>query len=156
MNPSSFISKSEVQTLDWACEFAQTLPPGTVVRLVGDIGAGKTVVARGIARGLAVSEPIPSPTFTIVNTYEGTAPSGKTVYLHHFDLYRINDAAELVGIGWEEYFEPDAICLVEWPERAGELLPIGIVITVRRVEGNDQARHITWTQEGEGNDDTRL
>ena len=98
---------------------AGVLPPGAVLTLYGDLGAGKTVLARGIARGLGITEPVTSPTFTIVQEYR--APGGR--WLYHLDLYRIRDDADALAFGVEEYlFNPAAITVVEWPERIPGLL----------------------------------
>jgi tRNA threonylcarbamoyladenosine biosynthesis protein TsaE len=141
LHQGATISRSEEQTSALARELAQRLPPGSVLCLVGDLGAGKTVFARGFARGLCIEEPVTSPTFTLVNSYEGRMPDGSRRTLHHFDLYRLTDPEELHDIGWEEYFDGEAICLVEWPERAGALLPADrlVVTLLRDVQeaGND-------------------
>lgn len=118
-----WISRSEAQTAAYAQALARRTAPGCVLCLTGDLGAGKTVFARGFARGLGITDPVTSPTFTLVNSYEGRMPDGSRRTLHHFDLYRLVDPEELHDIGWEEYFDGESICLVEWPERAGDLLP---------------------------------
>ena len=93
-------------------------PPGTVFTLTGDLGVGKTVFAQGLAEGLGITEPINSPTFTIVQVYdEGRLP------FYHFDVYRIGDVEEMEEIGYEDYFYGDGVCLVEWAELIGEILP---------------------------------
>ncbi len=98
---------------------AAVLPPGAVLTLYGNLGAGKTVLARGIARGLGVTEPVTSPTFAIVQEYR--APGGRWFY--HLDLYRIRDDADALAFGIEEYlFNPAAVTVVEWPERIPGLL----------------------------------
>jgi len=94
------------------------LRPGMVVHLRGEIGAGKTTLTRGILRGLGVTAPVKSPTYTLVEPYE--SPRGE---VYHFDLYRLADPEELHFFGAEEYFSPRAICILEWAERAGEVLP---------------------------------
>ncbi len=100
-----------------AGELARALPPGAVVALAGDLGAGKTVFARGVARAFRVREPAHSPTFTLINEYHGE----RTVY--HADLYRVADEREAEAIGLPECFDAGGITLVEWPERAEGLLP---------------------------------
>ena len=97
---------------------AKNAKPGDIFCLAGNLGAGKTVLAGGFAKGLGIDCDITSPTFTILNEYhEGRLP------LYHFDLYRLNDPGELFGIGYEEYFYSDGVTLVEWPERAKGLIP---------------------------------
>ncbi|MBO4627183.1 MAG: tRNA (adenosine(37)-N6)-threonylcarbamoyltransferase complex ATPase subunit type 1 TsaE [Lachnospiraceae bacterium] len=94
------------------------VPAGSVVCLNGDLGVGKTVFAKGVAKGLGVTEPVSSPTFTIVQEYrEGRIP------LYHFDVYRIEDPDEMYEIGYEEYFYGDGVCLIEWAEQIRELIP---------------------------------
>jgi len=96
----------------------EKVPAGTVICLDGDLGVGKTVFAKGVARGLGITEPVSSPTFTIVQEYrEGRLP------LFHFDVYRIEDPEEMYEIGYEEYFYGDGVCLIEWAERIQELIP---------------------------------
>ena len=99
-------------------ELAKNAKSGDVFCLKGDLGAGKTVFARGFAKGLGVSGEITSPTFSILNEYN----EGR-LYLYHFDLYRLKDPNELFGIGYEEYFYGDGVTLVEWPEHAKDLMP---------------------------------
>lgn len=96
---------------------AQALRTGTCVALWGDLGAGKTTLARAILRGLGVTEDVPSPTFTIVQRYETPA-----LVVHHYDLYRLKSAAEMTELGFDESLEDGAV-LVEWPERAPDALP---------------------------------
>ena len=97
--------------------FSEGLGPGSVVGLSGVLGSGKTCLIKGICRGLGIYEPVTSPTFIIINQYRGRLP------VYHFDLYRINSAEELYELGYEEYFYGMGVCLVEWAEKAGELLP---------------------------------
>lgn len=94
-------------------------PAGLVLALRGELGAGKSVFARAIARGAGVDAPMPSPTFNLVFRYH--TPAGRTVA--HLDLYRLNDPEDVWELGWEELSDGGEITLIEWPERAGELLP---------------------------------
>ena len=93
------------------------LPPGSVVAYTGGLGAGKTAFTRGLARGLGIQDRITSPTYTIVNEYEG----GR-LPLFHFDWYRLEDGEELFEIGWEDYLSRGGVCAVEWSENAPEVL----------------------------------
>ena len=96
----------------------QQAKPGDVCTLVGDLGVGKTVLTQGIAEGLGITEPINSPTFTIVQVYEdGRLP------FYHFDVYRIGDIAEMDEIGYEDYFYGEGLCMIEWANLIEEILP---------------------------------
>jgi len=103
---------------------AQRLTVPATVALHGDLGCGKTVLARGIARGLGVAEPITSPTFAIAQEY--ACPQG--IWLYHLDLYRIDDEEQALAFGIDEYlFAADAVCVLEWPERIPHLLGVPAV-----------------------------
>lgn len=92
--------------------------PGDVYTLVGDLGVGKTVFTQGIAEGLGITEPVSSPTFTIVQVYEeGRMP------FYHFDVYRIGGIEEMDEIGYEDYFYGDGLCMIEWANLIEEILP---------------------------------
>lgn len=91
--------------------------PGQVYCLSGDLGVGKTVFTRGFARGLGIDEHITSPTFTIINEYEGRLP------LYHFDVYRVADPEEMDYIGCDEYFFGNGVCLIEWAELIKDIIP---------------------------------
>lgn len=113
----NYISNNEIETRKIAKEFASTLSSGTIVLLEGDLGAGKTAFVKGVVEFFGGNpNDVTSPTFTIVNQY-----NFKNETLFHFDLYRIESVDELYNIGIEEYFYSNAICFVEWPERAPEL-----------------------------------
>ena len=113
-----YITFSAEETRAFAARTAETLTPGSVLVLRGKMGAGKSEFSRGIARGLGVTGPVPSPSFTILNAYdEGRLP------LYHFDWYRVEDPEELYEIGAPEYLTGDGVTLVEWAERAEEMLP---------------------------------
>ncbi|MBA2278337.1 MAG: tRNA (adenosine(37)-N6)-threonylcarbamoyltransferase complex ATPase subunit type 1 TsaE [Chloroflexia bacterium] len=100
------------------------LQRGDVVLLHGDLGAGKTTLAQGIAAALDVAGPVQSPTFTLAAEYDARLPDSTPVRLYHLDLYRLTDPAELESIGYEEYITPpDGVTVIEWPERAGHWLP---------------------------------
>lgn len=120
----------------------KSLNPGSIIALVGDLGAGKTVIVKGIARGLGVEEEPNSPTFVIMNSYEGQIP------LYHFDLYRLSDEEELLGIGYDEYFFGDGVAAVEWADRITEIFPeyslkIEIKIPESDSEDSETLRHIS-------------
>ena len=112
-----YISNSTKETNEIARDIISKLNSGDIVLLRGDLGAGKTAFVKGIVKALGGDEKmVTSPTFTIVNEYQT-----KNNKIYHFDLYRINSVEELFNIGIEEYFYSDAICFIEWPERAEEL-----------------------------------
>ena len=113
-----YYSNSESETLKIASDFASELSAGDIVLLDGDLGAGKTVISKGIVSALSNGKiNAVSPTFVLVNVYETEPP------VYHFDLYRIADISELDAIGAEEYFYSDGISLVEWPSRAENIFP---------------------------------
>lgn len=113
-----FESFSEEKTYEIARKISSQAKRGAIFALSGDLGVGKTVFAKGFAKGLGIEEHIASPTFTFVLVYENF-----DIPLYHFDMYRIADYEELEEIGYEDYFYGDGVCLVEWPERVEELLP---------------------------------
>ncbi len=115
--PQRIITYGPNETMAFGERFSERLGPGSVVGLSGMLGSGKTCLIKGICRGLGIYEPVTSPTFIIINQYRGRLP------VYHFDLYRINSAEELYELGYEEYFYGMGVCLVEWAEKAGELLP---------------------------------
>ena len=111
-----YMTRSEADTMNFAARLAEMLMPGDTVLLNGDLGVGKSVIARGVARGLDIQGPMPSPTFTIMIPYEGRRK------LYHFDLYRLSDPDEYYAAGLDEFVGGDGVALVEWPEMA-ELEP---------------------------------
>lgn len=112
--------------------------PGQLCTLTGDLGAGKTVLTQGIAKGLGVREPVNSPTFTIAQVYD----SGR-MPLYHLDVYRIGDMEEMEEIGYEDYFYGEGLCIVEWADLIAELIPeehVQIVIEKDPEKGFDYRR----------------
>lgn len=117
---------------------------GDVFCLYGDLGAGKTCLARGVARGLGVEEPVTSPTFTLINEYRGRLP------LYHMDAYRLSGPGDMEDLGYEEYFYGDGVTLLEWAGRVENILPderLDIYIT--GVSGRENMREITFKGLGE-------
>ena len=106
------------ETFDLGVKLGTEAKAGQVYCLNGDLGVGKTVFTQGFAKGLGIQEPVNSPTFTIVQPYEG----GRLT-LWHFDVYRIGDLSEMDEIGWEDCFYGDGVCVVEWSSQIEELLP---------------------------------
>ena len=112
-----YITHSPEETRALGRTLAQALQGGAVVAFTGDLGAGKTAFISGMARGLGIEERVTSPTFTIVNEYEG----GR-LPLFHFDMYRLGSADELFHIGWEDYLARGGVCAVEWSENVAEAI----------------------------------
>ena len=112
------IFKNEEETIAFGREYASRLAPGTVIALIGPLGAGKTTFTKAIAKGLGIEETITSPTFTIVCEYD----SGR-LPLYHFDVYRVSDPDELFEMGFEEYLYKNGVCLIEWADLIDDILP---------------------------------
>ena len=133
-----FFSHSTAETEAAGEALARRLRPGTVLAYQGGLGMGKTAFTRGLARGLGCGDRVTSPTFTIVNEYEGRIP------LFHFDMYRLPDADALFDIGWEDYLGRGGVCAVEWSERVEDALPEDTVwVRIRRSPENDDWRIIS-------------
>ena len=129
-----WITNSEQETEQLGQRLGAALKPGTILAYTGDLGAGKTAFTRGLARGLDIPERVTSPTFTIVNEYEG----GR-LPLFHFDMYRLGGADELFDIGWEDYLARNGVCAVEWSENVEEALEEGTIrVDIRRGEHDNQ------------------
>lgn len=137
-----YYSGSEDETMALGERLAQELSAGSLVAFTGDLGAGKTAFTCGMARGLGITTRVTSPTFTIVNEYEG----GR-LPLFHFDLYRLASSEELFDIGWEDFLARGGVCAVEWSEHAADALEGCIRVDIRR-GAEDNARQISITGEG--------
>lgn len=127
---------SEAETLAWAKDFARTLKKGSVVALYGTLGAGKTVVSRGICAGLGFSGQVNSPTYTIVHEYPNPE-----IPLYHLDLYRLPPHADLEEIGVDYYMSQKGVTLIEWPERLEDASGISHRVTISVLDGD--SREIT-------------
>lgn len=118
MKETVYETFSAAETHALGKKIGKTAKPGDVYTLVGDLGVGKTVFTQGIADGLGITEPVSSPTFTIVQVYEdGRVP------FYHFDVYRIGDIEEMDEIGYEDYFYGNGLCMIEWANLIEEILP---------------------------------
>lgn len=130
------LALTEPELVDWGMRLGRQITPPYVITLDGDLGAGKTTLARAIARGYGVREEITSPTFAIVHVYE--APRSQ---VYHLDLFRLEGPADLQNVGWDDIMQSDALVLIEWPERAGDLLPADHApIQLRHVDGDTDRR----------------
>ena len=111
-------TNSDKDTFEFGKQLGEKAEPGTVICLDGDLGTGKTVIAKGIAAGLGIKEPVSSPTFTVIKEYtEGRLP------FYHFDVYRIEDPLEMDEIGYEDYFYGNGVTVIEWSDMIKELIP---------------------------------
>lgn len=142
----SFITKNEKETIKRGEEISTLLKPGAVVAFIGDLAAGKTTIIKGIAKGLGIQRDVESPTFTLVNEYEGDCR------VYHMDCYRETNVQGWLEIGIDEYFYGDGVSLVEWADRIEELLPdetIKIEIEHDMEHHNHRKFHIHSTPERE-------
>lgn len=121
-------TRSAKETFALGKKIGKNICSGAVISLKGDLGTGKTVFTQGVAAGLGIEESVNSPTFTILQIYEG----GRLPF-YHFDVYRIGDLEEMEEIGYEDCFYGDGVCLVEWADLIEELLPEGLVrVTIEK------------------------
>ena len=139
----SVMTDSDEETLLAGEEFSRTLKEGDVVALNGDLGAGKTVFVKGIAKGLHIEDIVTSPTFTILREYKGLLP------LYHFDVYRISDPDEMFDIGFSEYLDGSGVSVIEWAEKVEELLPKRRIDVLIKKIGNNK-REIIIHDDNEG------
>ncbi len=127
----SFLSKSREQTEEFAAQYAKTLRAGDVVLLDGDMGAGKTVFAKGVARGLGIEEEVTSPTYAYMNDYDGR--------LFHYDCYRIETPEQAERLGLADYFDMGGVCLVEWAQNIAPLLPKNVKrVQIKKIDENER------------------
>ena len=138
----TYLTRSEADTMEFAARLSPMLAAGDAVLLNGDLGAGKSVLARGIARGMGIRGPMPSPTFTLMIPY---AADGRKLY--HFDLYRLADPDEYYAAGLDEFIGGDGVAVVEWPQMAG-LEPRPCLRLCLERCGGDQQRRIEIENDG--------
>lgn len=128
---SVFISKSPEETLNFGENYAKNLKSGDVVVLNGEMGAGKTVFCKGVARGLGIEEEILSPTYAYMNDYSGR--------LYHFDCYRLKNGAQAEALGLTDYFYAGGVCVIEWAENIKEVLPESYkTVTIEKTGGEER------------------
>lgn len=138
----SVITHSEKETEQFASEFAKKLSAGSVVAFEGDLGAGKTAFVRGMAKALGCDKNVSSPTFAIVNEYDGALP------VFHFDMYRIETLGELYSIGFFEYLERGGVCAIEWSENIYSALPDNsIFVNIEKISENERRISVTEGKE---------
>ena len=138
--------QSVEETWSLAREVAAKLKPGDVLCLEGDLGAGKTTFTQGLAKAMGVSGRVTSPTFCIVQEHRAECPvPGAPALLVHMDLYRLHGEDDVIAIGWEDYLSEGAVLVVEWPERAGSLIPKDAIhVSFRHLPG-DEHRMVSIT-----------
>ena len=129
---------------------AEMLDAGDTVLLTGDLGAGKSVLARGLARGLGITQAMPSPTFTLMAAYRGRIP------FYHFDLYRLEGPDEYFEAGLDEFIGGDGAAAIEWPEQAGLAFDQCLEVTIERAPDDDDAREVTLAPRGLGEREDEL
>lgn len=129
------LALTESELTNWGIRLGRQISPPFLITLDGDLGSGKTTLARAICAGYGVTEEVTSPTFAIVHVYE--APKSP---VYHIDLYRLDGPRDLQNIGWDDVVQSDALVLVEWPERAGALLPAHAPIQLGHIEGEPDKR----------------
>jgi len=132
-----FTARGVPATWRVAEQVASRLPDGGVIALQGEMGAGKTTFVQGLARALGIQRPVTSPTFTLVSEY-----AGGRLRLVHMDLYRLREPDDLLAIGFQDYLERGSLIAVEWPERAGDLLPPGTLWVSLTLAAHARTRHI--------------
>lgn len=132
----TYLTNSEAETEALGAQVAKKLPDGAVVAFYGELGSGKTAFVRGMAQGMGIDCLVNSPTFTIVNEYEGART------LFHFDMYRLGSADELYDIGWDDYLARGGVCAVEWSENVSDAFD-GSEIVVRFEKTGGDGRRIT-------------
>ncbi|GAA3645106.1 tRNA (adenosine(37)-N6)-threonylcarbamoyltransferase complex ATPase subunit type 1 TsaE [Asaccharospora irregularis] len=133
--------ENEEKTKEIGYKLGKLVEPGSVICLIGDLGAGKTTMTQSLAKALEVDDYITSPTFTIVNEYEGRLP------LYHFDVYRIGCSEEMYDIGYDEYINSDGVCIIEWANLIEDILPDEYLYV--ELKYKEMAREMILTPKGE-------
>ena len=134
------ITKSTDETFTFAEKLGKNSKPGSVYALCGELGTGKTIIAKGMAKGLGISEEITSPTFNLMETYSSKIP------MYHFDLYRIEAGEEFDHLNFEQFWESDGISIIEWAEKAKDRLPENtIFIFIEYIDENTRRISIEYT-----------
>ena len=132
-------SSSAAETVALGQKIGRSLKPRDILALYGTLGAGKTTIIQGIALGLGVKDYVTSPTFILINEYQGKCP------FYHVDLYRLNDRTEIEDLGILEYFEKDGVCVIEWAEKMEELLPANVKrIKIASIDEDRRKIDLSW------------
>ncbi|MDD5382702.1 MAG: tRNA (adenosine(37)-N6)-threonylcarbamoyltransferase complex ATPase subunit type 1 TsaE [Candidatus Margulisbacteria bacterium] len=127
------LTKSAEETVELGRKIGAFLLPNEIIALTGTLGAGKTTLIQGVAEGLGVKDYVTSPTFIIINEYQGRS------LFYHIDLYRLDDVSQIADLGIEEYFQRGGICVIEWAEKLGALLPqTAAKIEIKTVSENER------------------
>ena len=135
------VSHTAEQTRELGARLGRLARAGDLILLHGDLGAGKTTLTQGIARGLGIAGSVQSPTFTLVAEHDGVGADGRPLRLYHLDLYRLSGAADLDSFGFEDYLAPpDGLAVVEWPERAAGRLPDEYLLVRLEAHGEGSRR----------------
>lgn len=130
---SEIITHSEKETFEWAEELGRNTEKNMVYALFGELGTGKTVIAKGMAKGLGIKDEVTSPTFLLQEIYDGK------FRLYHYDLYRIENPSELDALGFDDFQEDDGVVVIEWPEKAGgRITGSAINIKINRISNTDR------------------
>ena len=145
MEHESFTTESADQTREFGRQLAGRIDQGAVVGLIGDLGSGKTCLVQAVCEALGVREHVTSPTFILLNEYAGRDAHDQPLPIYHFDLYRLLGEEELLDLGSDDYFYGDGVCLVEWADLAGSLLPTGTtMISIQHTGENSRLFDIRW------------
>jgi tRNA threonylcarbamoyladenosine biosynthesis protein TsaE len=131
------VAMTRAELVAWGEAFGHAVAPPLVVALAGDLGAGKTTLAQAICAGYGVTEPVTSPTFALVHRYDAQKSP-----VYHLDLYRLERPSDLINIGWDEIAISHALVIVEWPERAGDLIPARHVPVDLEYDASDPERRV--------------
>jgi len=130
------INLTEQEMMKWGKELGEAIVPPLVISLTGDLGAGKTTLAKAICAGFGVAESVTSPTYALVHRYDAEKSP-----VYHVDLYRLDNESQLTNIGWDDLLSERAVVIVEWPERAGDRMPQDhLHIDLEYVEGDESRR----------------
>ena len=130
------INLTEQEMVKWGKELGEAIVPPLVISLTGDLGAGKTTLAKAICEGFGVAESVTSPTYALVHRYDAEKSP-----VYHVDLYRLDNESQLTNIGWDDLMSERAVVIVEWPERAGDRMPQDhLHIDLEYVEGDESRR----------------